>query len=227
MLEIQPQQNFINSKALEITNELVSIFRKRKSTRHFSKDHSIDLNIILNAIAIAGTAPSGANKQPWSFVVVQDQKTKEIIKTKAEQEEDVFYNQKAPKKWLEDLKPLHTKPQKEFITQASYLIPIFYKNYEFDSDQNKDKNYYVKESVGIATGMLISALHLAGLSTLTYTPTNRKFLVDLLGRPSNEGAMMVVAVGLPSKTATVPVISKNSLEKIASIYTGVSERSHL
>ncbi|MCH2534607.1 MAG: nitroreductase family protein [Bdellovibrionales bacterium] len=223
MLESQAQQNFNNEKSLKIITELHSIFTKRKSTRHFS-DHPVDINIILKAISIAGTAPSGANKQPWSFGVIQDQDTKQIIKQKAEQEEDVFYNQKAPQKWLEDLKPLHTKPKKDFITQASYLIPVFYKNYELDSDNNRDKNYYVKESAGIATGLLISALHLAGLSTLTYTPTNRKFLVDLLGRPSNEGGMMVVATGLPSDNAQTPVISKKQLEEIAFIYSPVKSR---
>lgn len=218
MLELQTKQNFNNEKALKIISELHSIFTKRKSTRQFS-DQPVDMDIILKAIAIAGSAPSGANKQPWSFGVIHDQDTKQILKEKAEAEEDVFYNQKAPKKWLEDLKPLHTKPKKDFITQAAYLIPIFYKNYELDSENNKDKNYYVKESVGIATGLLISALHLSGLSTLTYTPTNRKFLVDLLGRPSNEGAMMVVATGLPANTAKVPVISKKTLEEISYIYS--------
>lgn len=218
MLETQAQQLFNNEKSLKIITELHSIFTKRKSTRQFS-DQPVDMDIILKAIAIAGTAPSGANKQPWSFGVIHDPDTKHIIKEKAEAEEDVFYNKKAPQKWLNDLKPLHTKPQKDFITQASYLIPIFYKNFELDSENNKDKNYYVKESVGIATGLLISALHLSGLSTLTYTPTNRKFLVDLLGRPSNEGAMMVVATGLPSNTAKTPVISKKTLEEISFIYS--------
>ena len=138
MLEPVDRPQFNNESALEISAELVNIFRKRKSTRDFKKA-SIDINIILNAIAVAATAPSGANKQPWSFTVVHDDETKGIIREKAEEEERKFYEETAPQKWLDDLKHLHTHSKKEFITEASYLIPVFSKQFNLDSEKGKNQ----------------------------------------------------------------------------------------
>ncbi len=223
MLEPIKRAQFSNSRALEISGELVEVFRKRKTTRFF-KQADVDLQIILNAIAVAATAPSGANKQPWAFSVIKDQKTKEIIREAAEAEERQFYNLKAPQKWLDDLKPLHTDANKEFITEASYLVPVFLKQYGVNEQNDKSTHYYVKESVGIATGLMIAALHMSGLSVLTYTPTNRNFLVDLLGRPRNERTFMVVVVGLAADDARAPVLSKKALKDVVEIYSEVKAR---
>ena len=223
MLETVKSPLFDNRTALDVTSELVGIFRKRKTTRYF-KQADVDLDIILNSIAVAATAPSGANKQPWSFSVIKDDETKQLVREKAESEEKVFYEESAPKKWLDDLKPLHTDAHKPFITEASYLIPIFCKQVNIEEGQ-KTNNYYVKESVGIATGMLISALHMAGLSTLTYTPTNRNFLVELLGRPSNEKTFMVLVVGVAADNVQMPVLSKKSLNDVVCVFEPVKPRN--
>jgi iodotyrosine deiodinase len=222
MLEPINRPLYDNQKALGLTQELLEIFRKRKTTRFFQKA-DIDLEVILNAISIAGTAPSGANKQPWSFAVVHNQQLKEKIRKAAEEEERKFYEETAPEKWLNDLKPLHTDAHKEFLTEASYLIPVFSKQFNLEKE-GKTTNYYVKESVGLATGFLISALHLAGLSVLTYTPTNRNFLVDLLGRPRNERTFMVLVVGVAADNAMAPKISKKHLDEIVTIYKDVKGR---
>ena len=220
MLERISAPKFDNESALKISSSLLSVFQKRKTTRDFSPQE-IDIEIIKNAIAVAGTAPSGANKQPWGFSIIGDQKTKKIIREQAELEEKKFYEETAPKKWLDDLMPLHTDASKKFLTDASYLIPIFAKQYSLDERQEKSNNYYVKESVGIATGMLISALHLSGLSVLTYTPTNRNFLVELLGRPRNERNFMVLVVGVPDKSAQAPILTKKPLDQILNVFKGV------
>ncbi|NQY99836.1 MAG: nitroreductase family protein [Bdellovibrionales bacterium] len=223
MLEPQSRQKFHNQTSLELIEQLLSVFRKRKTTRQFSGEH-VDLDIILNAIAIAGTAPSGANKQPWQFAVISEQETKMKIRKQAEAEEYRFYHERAPEKWLNDLKPLHTDSNKAFITEASYLIPIFFKNYELDESNKKAHNYYVKESVGLATGFLLAALHMVGLSTLTYTPSNSRFMVKLLNRSENEHVFMVLAVGRPAKDAQVPVLKKKPLSQIVDIYKNINER---
>ena len=223
MLEKVGRPQFSNSIASNISKELVGIFRKRKTTRMFQKQ-KVDRDILLNAIAVAGTAPSGANKQPWSFVLIDDDETMNLIREKSEQEERKFYNETGPEKWLNDLKHLHTNEDKSFITDACCLIPVFSKNFSVDEENNKSNNYYVKESVGLATGMLISALHLCGLSVLTYTPSNRNFMVDLLGRPKSEKTFMVLVVGVASDELEVPVISKKSLSDIVSVYKGVEAR---
>lgn len=225
MLEKVTIPQFDNQISTHISAELLDIFQKRKTTRDFS-DQPVSLQIILNAIAIAGTAPSGANKQPWTFAVIGDEATKKIIRDKAEDEERKFYEETAPQKWLDDLKPLHTNSTKEFITNASYLVPVFAEQYGLHDNETKSNNYYVKESVGIATGMLISALHLAGLSVLTYTPTNRNFLVDLLGRPRNERTFMVVVVGRPAEGAESPLLSKKTLNQIVQIYQSVENNRY-
>ncbi|MCB0384507.1 MAG: nitroreductase family protein [Bdellovibrionales bacterium] len=224
MLEKLTNSDFDNTKTREIVGTLLSVFRKRRSTRHFDQT-PIDIEIIKMAVAIAGTAPSGANKQPWSFAIIQDPSLKATIRQKAEEEEALFYNERAPLKWLRDLEPLHTDATKEFLTEASFLIPIFYTTFGVDAQGAKSTHYYAKESVGIATGLLIAALHLAGLSVLTYTPSNRRFMTRLLNRPENENAFLVLAVGLPHPEARVPQLSKKTLADILTIYRNVSERN--
>jgi nitroreductase len=163
----------------------------------------------------AGTAPSGANRQPWHFVVVSDPEIKRKIREAAEKEEEAFYTGRAPDDWLEALQPLGTDAHKPFLETAPYLIVIFAQSYELAADGSKIKNYYVQESVGIATGLLITAIHHAGLVSLTHTPSPMGFLNKILGRPDNERPYLILVVGYPAENATVPDISKKSLEEIA------------
>jgi nitroreductase len=166
-------------------------------------------------IALAASAPSGANKQPWHFVAVQDPDLKHQIRLAAEEEERAFYGGRASDQWLEDLKPFGTDWEKPFLETAPWLIVVFRKNYEVDEDGQKAKNYYVQESVGIACGFLIAAIHAAGLSTLTHTPSPMDFLGKILGRPANERAFLLMPVGYAADGAQVPDISKKDLGEIS------------
>ena len=170
---------------------------------------------IENCILAAGTAPNGANKQPWHFAVVSDPDMKAQIRVAAEKEEKEFYEHRASAEWLAALEPLGTDWHKPFLQSAPYLIVIFEEKYEVDADGNKIKNYYTKESVGIATGMLITAVHNAGLASLTHTPNPMGFLNRILKRPANEKAFLVLVVGYPADDATVPDLGKKPLEEIA------------
>jgi len=224
MLEPLEKRNFSSESSKAILNDLLSVMRKRKTTRDFS-DEQFDIEIIMKAIEVAGTAPSGANKQPWTFAVIQDQETKKTLRRWAESEEAKFYEKNAPQQWLDDLKFLHTNQHKEFITTAPYIIPVFTRFYEIDENGEKTPNYYATESVGLATGLLIAALHLAGISTLTYTPSNRNQLTELLGRPKNEKTFMVIVAGLPKDLAKVPAMTKKTREQISLIYESVKPRN--
>ena len=179
---------------------------KRRSVREFD-DKPFDIDIINNAILAAGTAPSGANLQPWHFVVIKNKEIKNKIKIAAEKEEKEFYNSKAPKEWLDALKPLGTDPNKDFLEKAPYLIAIFEKKFSIQGKQ-KVKNYYVRESVGIATGILISCLHSSGLAMLTHTPSPMTFLNKILKRPNNEKPFVLLVVGYPKKNAKIPKFAK-------------------
>ncbi|MCI0406484.1 MAG: nitroreductase family protein, partial [candidate division Zixibacteria bacterium] len=163
----------------------------------------------------AGTAPNGANLQPWQFVVVANPTIKRKIRLAAEVEEREFYEHRAPLEWLAALEPLGTDWEKPFLETAPYLIAIFFKNYDLLPDGRKVKNYYAMESVGIATGFLIAALHHAGLATLTHTPSPMAFLNEILGRPKNEHPFLLLVAGYPAEDAKVPDITKKSLEEIA------------
>ncbi len=191
---------------------------ERRSVRFFDKE-KFDISIIKNAILAAGTAPNGANLQPWHFVVVKNLKIKKRIRLAAEKEELNFYKFKAPVEWLNALKPLGTDHNKKFLEEAPYLIAIFEKKYEL-KNKKKIKNYYVKESVGIATGILISCLHFSGLSMLTHTPSPMYFLNKILKRPNNEKPFVLIVVGYPSTNCTFPKFAKNKkkLEEISSIF---------
>ena len=191
---------------------------KRRSVRDFDY-RSFDINIINNAILSAGTAPSGANLQPWHFVVIKNKEIKNKIRIAAEKEEREFYNSKASEEWLEALKPLGTDHNKNFLEKAPYLIAIFEKKFSINN-KKKVKNYYVRESVGIATGILISSLHFSGLAMLTHTPSPMLFLNKILNRPNNEKPFVLLVVGYPDKKATVPKFAKQKkyLNEISTLF---------
>lgn len=176
----------------------------RRTVRDFS-DRSVPFKIIENCIRAGGTAPSGANLQPWHFVVVQDEQIKKTIRVHAQKEEKEFYEQKAPQEWLSALAPLGTDASKPFLTRAPYLIIVFSKSYDITENGEKVKNYYVKESVGIACGFLLAALHNSGLVTLTHTPSPMTFLNKICKRPKNEKPYMIIVAGYPEEDAQVPV----------------------
>jgi nitroreductase len=188
--------------------------RRRRTVRDFS-DRPVPREIIKDCLRAAGTAPSGANLQPWHFVVVGDPAIKKQIREAAEEEERAFYRERAPQEWLDALAPLGTDEHKPFLETAPYLIVIFAENYGFTPDGHKIKHYYASESVGIATGMLIAAVHNAGLASLTHTPSPMAFLSKILDRPPNERAFLVLVVGYPTPDAEVPVITKKALDEIA------------
>ena len=189
----------------------------RHTVRHFSAQ-AVDRAVIETAIRAAGTAPSGANHQPWHFACVSDPTTKRRIREAAEAEERAFYGGKAGDRWLQDISPLGTDAEKPFLETAPWLIGIFAERYGVDDQGNRSKHYYIAESVGIATGILITALHRAGLATLTHTPSPMKFLNTLLGRPSNERPFVLLVVGYAASDAKIPraATEKKSLDAIAS-----------
>lgn len=186
--------------------------RRRRTVRDFS-NRLVPREIIEHCLLAAGTAPSGANFQPWHFVVVSDPVVKRQIWVAAEIEEYEFYHNRAPEEWLEALAPLGTDEHKPFLETAPYLIVIFAQNYGLAADGRKIKHYYVSESVGIATGILITAIHQAGLVSLTHTPSPMNFLGEILQRPPNERAFLILVVGYPAEDAQVPVISKKTLDE--------------
>jgi len=195
--------------------EFHALLERRRTVREFS-ERPVPRQIIEDCIMAAGTAPNGANKQPWHFAVVESPDLKTQIREAAEKEEQEFYHRRAPQDWLEDLIPFGTDEHKPFLEKAPYLIAIFAESYALDEKGNKEKNYYVKESVGIATGMLITAIHYAGLASLTHTPSPMKFLNKLCKRPENEKPFLLLVVGYPADNVKVPDISKKPLEEISS-----------
>ncbi len=187
---------------------------RRRTVRHFS-DRPVPRSVIADVIRAAGTGPSGAHRQPWHFVAVADPATKVRIREAAEAEEREFYGHRAPADWLEALAPLATDDQKPFLEIAPWLIVVFAESYGVDESGERVKNYYVQESVGIATGMLIAAAHAAGLATLTHTPSPMRFLSELLDRPERERPFLILVVGHPADEARVPVLRRKALAEIA------------
>lgn len=202
----------------EQTRRLASAFRadmqRRRSVRAFS-DRRVAREVIEQCVLTAGSAPSGANMQPWYFVVVGDGETKRRIREAAEREEYDFYRRRAPGHWLDALSPLGTDYRKPFLETAPYLIAIFAQRHGVSPDGEKVPHYFVTESVGIATGMLIAAVHHAGLVALPYTPSRPGFLNVILDRPENERPFLVLVVGYPAENATVPDLKKKNLDEIA------------
>ena len=190
--------------------------RTRRSVRDFS-DRPVPREVIELAIRTAASAPSGANQQPWFFVAVSDPATKRKIRLAAEEEERRFYSGRAPGEWLAALDHLGTGPEKPFLETAPWLIAVFAQAYGVDEQGRRVKHYYVQESVGIASGFLIAALHSAGLATLTHTPSPMNFLREILGRPANERPVMLVVTGYPAGDAQVPVISKKAFDETARV----------
>ena len=189
--------------------------RSRRSVRHFS-ERLVPLEAIKNIVKTAALAPSGANKQPWEFIIVQDTEIKRKIRIAAEKEEKEFYRKRASTAWLKDLEIFETNEHKEFLEKAPYLIVVFKVSYDLETN-SPSKHYYVNESVGIACGMLITAIHKAGLVTLTHTPSPMGFLREILNRPKNEKPFLLLPVGHPAENAKVPIISKKRFEDIAEI----------
>jgi iodotyrosine deiodinase len=189
--------------------------RRRRTVREFS-GRPVAREVIEECLRAAGTAPNGANMQPWHFVVVSDPGTKRKIRLAAETEEHEFYHRKAPQEWLDALAPLGTDEHKPFLEVAPHLIVIFAQTYGVLPDGRKVKHYYAQESVGIATGILIAAIHHAGLVSLTHTPSPMGFLNEMLDRPAHERPFLILVVGYPADGATVPTITKKRLDEIAS-----------
>lgn len=189
--------------------------RRRRTVREYSTE-PVDRAVIERCLWAAGSAPSGANQQPWHFVVVSDPAIKARIRAAAEEEEREFYEHRAPQEWLEALAPLGTDENKPFLEDAPYLIAIFVQRYAEAADGARAKHYYATESVGIATGMLIAALHHAGLATLTHTPSPMDFLNRILERPENERPFLLLVTGYPAGGAQIPEIPKKTLDEIAS-----------
>ncbi len=186
---------------------------RRRSVRQFS-NRTVSNAVIDACLRVAASAPSGANRQPWHFVVVQDPELRKKIRLKAEAEERAFYRGGAPDDWLEALAPLGTDENKPFLEEASHLIIVFAQRHGVGSDGDRMKHYYVQESVGIATGMLISALHQTGLASLTHTPSPMRFLNAILDRPANERPFLILAVGHPATGAEVPDITRRPFDDV-------------
>lgn len=194
--------------------DFYELVRSRRTVRRFS-DEPVPREVIDDCIRAAGTAPNGANRQPWHFVVITEPELKARIREAAEEEERSFYGGRAPQDWLDALEPFGTNAEKPFLETAPVLIAIFAESFELTDDGEKVKNYYVTESVGIATGILITALHNAGLATLTHTPSPMGFLNEVLQRPANERPFLLLVVGRPAPDTRVPAIDKKPLSQIA------------
>jgi len=220
-----PKDTFIPYRPVQI-NPVESIYKsdlfysllnQRRSIRDFS-DKPIDRKIIENIIKTASTAPSGANKQPWTFCAVSNPALKKEIRLAAEKEEMINYSSRMSETWLDDLKQFGTTWQKPFLETAPWLIIVFSKSYDLDEHGNKMNNYYVKESVGLACGILVAAIHNAGLCSLTHTPSPMDFLSTLLKRPKNERPYLLIPVGYPAENCTVPDIQRKPLELVSQWY---------
>lgn len=194
-------------------HDFLDELRGRRSIRHFS-DEVVPRELVETAILAASTAPSGANKQPWKFVAINDPRLKHEIRVAAEEEERQFYERRATPEWLEDLRPLGTNWEKEFLDVVPWIVVVFAETYSIVEGE-KRKHYYVQESVGLACGLFIAALHRMGLCTLTHTPSPMGFLNRLLERPKNERPFILFPIGFPAPDATVPDIGKKSLEEVS------------
>ena len=207
-------ERFSGAESAERAAAFYAMMNKRRTTRHFSSE-AVPREMIEWAIRTAGTAPSGAHQQPWTFVAVSDASLKQEIRAAAEKEEHDFYHGRAPVAWLEALAPLGTDEHKTHLTDAPWVVVLFRQSYGLDADGSKRTHYYSQESCGIAAGFFIAAVHHMGLVTLTHTPSPMGFLGDLLVRPVNEKAMLVMPVGYPAPGARVPELSRKGLDQIA------------
>ena len=218
-LPLPDRSDLTDEQMAAAAQEFYEVMRKRHTVRDYC-DRPVPREVIESCIRTAGTAPSGANHQPWHFVAISDQALKQRIREEAEEEERRFYAGGAGDEWIKALEPIGTNEVKEHLTVAPWLIVVFAQRWGQFEDGTRYKNYYVPESVNIATGFLLAALHHAGLSTLTHTPNPMRFLNDALDRPASERPTMIIAVGHPSDDATVPSVAKlkKPLEEVASFY---------
>jgi nitroreductase len=212
-IPLKDYKEYSPGEMIKRSEDFYSFIKKRRSVREFS-DRPVPIEVIKNCILSSGTAPNGANMQPWHFVVVSNPDIKNKIRIGAEKEEHEFYTQKAPREWLEALAPLGTDENKSFLETAPCLIVVFSKSYDISAGR-KIKLYYSLESTGIACGMLITAIHNAGLVSLTHTPSPMRFLNRILNRPDYEKPFLILVVGYPVKNARVPDINKKTLDQIA------------
>jgi nitroreductase len=212
-----PSLDLSDEEVLQRSQTFHDQLQSRRSLRFFS-DRPIDRKVIENLILTASSAPSGAHKQPWTFCAVSDPALKAKIREAAEKEEYISYNGRMSDEWLKDLKPFGTNWQKPFLEIAPWLIVVFKKSYDLNEDGSRAKNYYVNESVGIAAGFLIAAIHQAGLVTLTHTPSPMNFLQELLGRPANERPFLLLPVGHPAAEAVVPDLERKGLDEVSVFY---------
>src|SRR3954469_22245027 len=207
-----------DDEILRRARDFYETMRRRRTTRDFS-DRRVPREVIEYCLRAAGTAPSGANLQPWHFVAVSDPAIKHEIRVAAESEEKEFYQHRAPKAWLEALAPLGTDSNKPFLETAPWLIAVFAQPFRILADGTRSPTYYAIESVCIATGMLVTAVHSCGLVALTHTPSPMGFLNKILGRPSHEKAFVLLVVGHPADDAQVPDIRRKALDEISSFLT--------
>lgn len=208
--------SFTEEEMYQRSSDYFKFMDKRRSLRFFS-DKPVPKSIIENLIKTASTAPSGAHKQPWTFCAVSNPDIKQAIKVAAEEEEFTNYHGRMSDEWLEDLRALDTDWKKPFLAIAPWLIVVFKKAYEIE-DGKKKKNYYVNESVGLAAGFLLTAIHNAGLVSLTHTPSPMNFLQNILDRPDNERPFLLIPVGYPTEDATVPKLERKSLDEVLKFY---------
>ncbi|PSL53682.1 nitroreductase [Saccharothrix carnea] len=200
-------------ESLRTAADLRARMRERRTVRMFSSD-PVPEQVVLDAIEVASTAPSGAHQQPWTFVRVKDPEVRRRIREAAEHEERVSYAGRLGEEWLDALRPLGTDDVKPHLTDAPELVVVFQQRYYLEPGGTRRKHYYVDESVGIAVGMLLTALHLSGLAALTHTPSPMKFLGDVLGRPGNEKAFAVIPIGYPADDCVVPNLVRKSLDQV-------------
>lgn len=208
---------------IKAAGDFLDSMRSRRTVRHFS-DRPIPQSLIERIIATAGTAPSGANKQPWKFVAIQDPGLKRKIRVAAEEEERLFYESRANEDWLRDLDALGTNDQKPFMEKAPWIIAVFKMMRDDEPNRISDQVYYVNESVGIAVGILIAAIRQAGLCCLTHTPSPMKFLGPLLGRPAHERPFILIPIGHPADDCVVPDITRKTLDRIMILDEGSALR---
>ena len=206
---------------VDASAQFYTTMRTRRSVRHFS-NQPVPEQVIRNALLAAGTAPSGANLQPWHFAITTDPEVKGRLRALAEEEERNFYTRRAGDEWLQALAPLGTDADKPFLEIAPLLIGVFQQKFHFDTAGNKHKHYYPAESTGLACGLLISALHQSGLATLTHTPSPMKFMNDIFQRPKTEKAFLLLVVGYPAADCQVPDIQRKSLDEFTSTVGAVT-----
>lgn len=214
-LPLSTYQEYPPDEMLRRARAFAADVARRRTVRDFS-ERPVPREVIEQCLCAAGSAPSGANKQPWHFVAIADAAIKRRIREQAEIEERDFYGGRAPREWIEALHPFGTNADKPFLETAPWVIAVFAQRTEPPIDGRKPKNYYVTESVGLATGLLIAAVHHAGLVSLTHTPSPMKFLNEILHRPPNEAAFLLLVVGYPASPCMVPDIKRKPLDEIAS-----------